>query len=390
VRPTFCFLEEARQPPFFYALIMQIYDASFLTIPLVLWQSPFIMVTMKDESAHLKQAVLWKPAEGQAIDCLLCNWFCRIANGRTGRCRVRKNIAGVLYTLNYDKLCAANEDPIEKKPLFHFQPGSRSFSIAAPGCNFQCVFCQNWQISQMPYDQNDLDGSEYSPEHIVTAAIDSGCKSIAYTYTEPTIFMELCAETAQLAKQKELSNVFVSNGFMSAEAINFVKPWLDGINIDLKAFSEDYYHDLCKAKLEPVLDTIRMIAKNTDIWMEVTTLVVPGKNDSDDELRSAAEFIAKEASVDVPWHISRFYPQYKMTDTRPTDGTVLERAYDIGKEAGLRYIYVGNLPGARAESTYCYSCGALLIERTGYQVQQNLIDDHRCPLCGAEIAGYDL
>jgi pyruvate formate lyase activating enzyme len=343
---------------------------------------------MKDET--LKRAILWEPEEAQKVRCFLCNWRCEIADGKLGRCHVRKNSGGVLYSLSYDKLCAANADPIEKKPLFHFQPGSTSFSIATPGCNFQCVFCQNWQISQMPYTQNDLEGSEYSPERIVEAAIQSGCKSIAYTYTEPTIFMELCSETAQLAKQNGLSNVFVSNGFMTTEAIDFAKSWLDGINIDLKAFSEIYYRDLCKAKLKPVLETISYIAQKTDIWMEITTLIVPGKNDSEDELRSIAEFIAKEASVDTPWHVSRFYPQYKMADTAPTDGAILERAIDIGKEAGLRYIYVGNLPGARAESTYCYSCGALLIERTGYQVQRNLIDDYHCPQCDAEIAGFDL
>ncbi|MHC4555238.1 MAG: AmmeMemoRadiSam system radical SAM enzyme, partial [Planctomycetota bacterium] len=254
----------------------------------------------------------------------------------------------------------------------------------------QCVFCQNWQISQMPYTQNDLEGSEYSPEHIVEVAIQSNCKSIAYTYTEPTIFMELASETGRLAKQNGLSNVFVSNGFMTTEAIDFAKPWLDGINIDLKAFTGSYYRDLCKAKLKPVLETISYIAQKTDIWMEITTLIVPGKNDSDDELRSIAEFIAKEASIDVPWHISRFYPQYKMNDAYPTDEAILERAYDIGKEAGLRYVYLGNLPGSRAESTYCHSCGALLIDRTGYQVHQNLIDDGRCPQCNAEIAGFGL
>ena len=343
---------------------------------------------MQDET--LKRAVLWELQEAQKVRCFLCNWRCEIADGEMGRCRVRKNIGGVLYSLNYDKLCAANADPIEKKPLFHFQPGSKSFSIATPGCNFQCVFCQNWQISQTPYDRNELEGSEYSPEKIVEAAIQSGCKSIAYTYTEPTIFMELCGETAKLAKQKGLSNIFVSNGFMTPEAIDFAKPWLDGINIDLKAFTEDYYRDLCKAKLQPVLDTICHIAKNTDLWMEITTLVIPGQNDSDDELQSIAEFIAKETSVDTPWHVSRFYPQYKMDDASPTDPASLERAIDIGKEAGLRYIYAGNLPGARAESTYCYNCGALLIERTGYQIQQNLISDYRCRQCGAEIAGFDL
>ena len=345
---------------------------------------------MTNKQQHLKEAVLWQPKDDKQVVCQLCNWRCDIADGRLGRCHVRKNIDGVLYSLVYDKLCAANADPVEKKPLFHFQPGSRSFSIATPGCNFQCVFCQNWQISQMPYRQNVLEGSEYSPENIVHAAIQSGCRSIAYTYTEPTIFMELCAETGQLAKDKGLSNVFVSNGFMSREAIDFAKPWLDGINIDLKAFTEEYYRDLCKAKLQPVLDTIRYITRHTDIWMEITTLVVPGKNDSEDELRSIAAFIAKEASVNVPWHVSRFYPQYQLTDNRPTSEKELTRTYEIGREAGLRYVYVGNLPGAQAESTFCHHCSQLLIERCGYQILKNLIENAQCPKCGTEIAGFDL
>jgi len=306
-----------------------------------------------NKQTQYKEAVLWEAAEGEKVRCVLCHWKCVIAEGAVGRCHVRKNIDGVLYSLNYDKLCAANADPVEKKPLFHFQPGSKSFSIAAPGCNFQCVFCQNWQISQMPYRQNVLEGDACEPELIVRAALQSGCQSIAYTYTEPTVFMELCSETAVLAKQNGLKNIFVSNGFLSLEAVDFVKPWLDGINVDLKAFTEDYYRNLCKAKLEPVLETIRMIARYTDIWMELTTLLVPGKNGSDDELRSIAEFIAKDVSIDTPWHVSRFYPQYKMDDAAPTDSAVLERAYDIGRQAGLRYVYVGNLPGARAESTYC-------------------------------------
>ena len=348
------------------------------------------MAFMMDEQTQLKRAVLWEPAEDKKVRCGLCHWKCIIADGGLGRCHVRKNIDATLFSLNYDKLCAASSDPIEKKPLFHFQPGSKSFSIAAPGCNFQCVFCQNWQISQMPHQQNVLDGSACSPEKIVLTALQSGCQSIAYTYTEPTIFMELCSETAELAKKKGLKNIFVSNGFMSIEAVDFAKPWLDGINIDLKAFTEKYYRDLCKARLAPVLETIRTIAQKTDIWLELTTLVVPGKNDSDDELQSIAEFIAKEVSVDTPWHVSRFYPQYHMTDRMPTESKDLKRAYDIGREAGLRYVYVGNLPGDRAESTFCYSCGALLIERQGYQVLQNHIEDHCCPQCGAEIAGFGL
>ena len=302
---------------------------------------------------------------------------------------MRKNIDGVLYSLVYDKVCAANVDPIEKKPLFHFQPGTKSFSIATPGCNFKCTFCQNWQISQQA-SEGDIEGQAYAPADIVNAAVRTGCASIAYTYTEPTIFMELAADTGRLAKAKGLANVFVSNGFMTREAVDFAKEWLDGINIDLKSFREDYYKDLCKAKLEPVLDTIRYIAKQTDIWLELTTLVVPGENDSDDELKQIADFIVSDAGPDVPWHVSRFYPQYKMDDKTATPGATLEKATQIGKAAGLHYIYVGNLPGSQAESTFCHNCGHILIERIGYTIRNNRITDSSCPNCNANIPGYEL
>jgi len=341
------------------------------------------------EKQHLKEAVLWQPLAGQEVRCGLCHWRCTIAPGRTGRCRVRKNVEGTLYSLNYDAVCAATPDPIEKKPLFHFQPGTGSFSISAPGCNFQCTFCQNWQISQSPRE-NLIEGAAVRPEEIVEAALKSGCKSMAYTYTEPTVFMERCAETAVLAKRKGLANVFVSNGYMTPETIEFARPWLDGINVDLKAFTEDFYTDLCKAHLDPVLETLVYLAKKTDIWLEITTLVIPGKNDSPRELTDIAEFIVQKLSPNIPWHISRFHPQYHLTETPPTAGDVLERAYDIAKAAGLRYVYVGNLPGNRAESTWCYRCGALLIERSGYQIKANHIVDFQCPHCQAEIAGYGL
>jgi pyruvate formate lyase activating enzyme len=303
---------------------------------------------------------------------------------------VRQNIGGVLYSLNYHKVCAANVDPIEKKPLFHFQPGSRSFSIAAPGCNFQCVFCQNWQISQAALEEGYIQGSAYEPGDIVAAAVKSRCRSIAYTYTEPTIFMELCEDCGRLAKEQGLANVFVSNGYETIEAIDFAKEWLDGINIDLKSFREDYYTRICKGKLGPVLDTIRYIANETDIWLELTTLVVPGENDSDGELKQIAEFIVNEAGADVPWHVSRFYPNYHMDGKGATPSATLERAYDIGKEAGLRYIYIGNLPGTQAESTFCYECGEVLIERAGYTIMRNAIEQGACPKCKAEVKGFEL
>ncbi len=346
------------------------------------------MGTGKEE---LKRAELWeRSGKDKKVKCKLCNWRCVIGEGKLGKCCVRKNVGGVLYSLNYDKVCSANPDPIEKKPLFHFQPGSLSFSVATMGCNFQCEFCQNWQISQAAIERGQISGEPIAPEQIVEGAVRNGCKSIAYTYTEPTVFMELCNDCGRLGKQRGLSNVFVSNGFMTTEAIDFAGEWLDGINVDLKAFTEDYYKRLCHGKLQPVLDTISYIAKQTNIWMEITTLLVPGQNDSEDELKRLAEFIVSEAGPDVPWHISRFHPQYKYLDSLPTPISSLERAMEIGQAAGLRYIYPGNVPGSRAESTFCYKCGRMLIERIGYRIAVNNIEDSKCPDCGAEIAGFEL
>ncbi len=345
---------------------------------------------MEAAKENLKKAVLWEVGGDKAVRCKLCNFRCVIAEGKVGRCAVRKNIDGVLYSLNYDKVCAANPDPIEKKPLFHFQPGSRSFSVATVGCNFRCQFCQNWQISQAAIESGRIDGQAISPQQIVEIAVRSGCKSIAYTYTEPTVFMELCNDCGRLAKEKGLTNVFVSNGYETKQAVDFVSGWLDGINVDLKAFDEDYYKRLCKARLQPVLDTIRYIAKETNIWLEITTLLVPDENDSQEELKKLAEFIVNEAGPDVPWHISRFHPQYKYLDSQPTPISSLERAGQIGKAAGLHYIYLGNVPGSKAENTFCYKCGRLLIERAGYRIVSNDIENGCCPDCGTEISGFEL
>ncbi|MHC4074003.1 MAG: AmmeMemoRadiSam system radical SAM enzyme [Planctomycetota bacterium] len=347
---------------------------------------------MDPAKENFKRAVLWEASSGEdkKVACKLCNWRCVIDQGKLGRCAVRQNLEGTLYSLNYHKVCSTNPDPIEKKPLFHFQPGSRSFSVATMGCNFRCEFCQNWQISQAAFEDGQISGQPIPPEQIVEAAIRGGCASIAYTYTEPTIFMELCSDCARLGKQRGLTNVFVSNGYMTLEAIDFAGDWLDGINVDLKAFTEDYYRRLCKARLQPVLDTISYIAKETNIWLEITTLLLPSENDSDDELKQLADFIVNKAGPDVPWHISRFHPQYKHLDSAPTHVSSLERAFEIGKSAGLRYVYLGNVPGAKSESTFCYNCGEIVIERVGYQIVANNIKDAKCPDCGADIAGFEL
>jgi pyruvate formate lyase activating enzyme len=340
---------------------------------------------------NLKKAVLWEPLnEDKKVQCRLCNWRCIISDGKKGHCFVRQNIGGTLCSLNYYKLISANPDPIEKKPLFHFLPGSRSFSIATMGCNFRCEFCQNWQISQTAADGGEIDGQPIKPELIVSTAKRDSCKSIAYTYTEPTVFMELCNDCGRLAKEQGLANVFVSNGFMTTEAIDFASEWLNAVNIDLKAFSEDFYKRLCKASLQPVLDTISYIAKETRIWMEITTLLIPGENDSEEELKKLADFLVNNGGPDVPWHISRFHPQYKYLESAPTPAKSLETAYKIGKSAGLHYVYVGNVPGSKYENTFCYKCGSLLVERVGYRIAYNNIKDSKCPNCKTEIAGFGL
>ncbi len=337
----------------------------------------------------LKQAVLWDKGDGGAVQCRLCHHHCRIVEGKLGICGVRKNVGGKLYSLSYDCVCAANSDPIEKKPLYHFQPGSRSFSIASPGCNFHCDFCQNWQISQV--NQDDMQyGRAIEPRDIIDSAIHANCKSVAYTYTEPTIFIELAEACARLAKERGLANVFVSNGYMTTEAIDYAKGWLDGINVDLKAFTEAFYRKHCMASLEGVLETIRYIARHTAIWMELTTLLIPGLNDSADELKRMTEWIVNEAGPHIPWHVSRFYPQHRLLDVEPTSEEAIETACAIGKAAGLQYIYVGNLPGNKGECTFCPSCNALLIERKGYSVRVRDLDDGRCRRCGRTIEGFQL
>lgn len=340
-------------------------------------------------SESKQPALLWQPLPDNHVECQLCNFRCQIAPGKMGRCQVRRNDGGHLYSLNYHHVCASHVDPIEKKPLFHFQPGRRSFSIAAGGCNFQCDFCQNWQISQMPRLEKRFLGSAALPEQIVQAAQAQRCTSIAYTYTEPTIFMELAADCGRLARSQGLANVFVSNGYMTREAIDLAGEFLDAMNVDLKAFTETFYRTACKASLQPVLDNLRYITHETDIWLEVTTLIVPNANDSMDEIGKIADFIAQELSPDVPWHISRYHPDFERQDSATPTAT-LQHAYERGKQAGLNYIYVGNCPGLGLESTRCPDCGQVVMERCGYSLGRFNVLMGKCSGCGAQIAGKDL
>ncbi len=333
----------------------------------------------------MKEALLYGKKEDKKVLCNLCNHRCLIPDGGFGICAVRENKGGVLYTHSYGRLAAANIDPIEKKPIFHIQPGSTSYSIASIGCNFRCGFCQNWQISQKrEADKLRIDTLAMAPGDIIKEAKRARCGSISYTYTEPTIFFEYALETARLAKEKGLLNIFVTNGYMTAECLDSCKGILDAANVDLKSFSEESYKNVCGARLRPVLDTIERM-KQLNVWVEVTTLVVPGVNDSEAELSAIASFLAN-ISRDIPWHISRFYPQYHMNALSPTPSAILKKAYAIGRAAGLRYVYLGNVPG-EGESTLCYNCNELLVDRVGFTVKKNTIKEEICPNCKTVIAG---
>jgi pyruvate formate lyase activating enzyme len=298
---------------------------------------------------------------------------------------VRENRKGILFSLVYEKLISANVDPIEKKPFFHFLPGSRAFSVAAPGCNFRCLHCQNHEISQLPRDKEIIIGEKVSAEEIVSLALKHNCASISYTYTEPTIFFEYAYDTAMIARTKGLKNNFVTNGYMTAEALDMIAPYLDGANVDLKSFSEGFYKKVCGAKLKPVLESITKMHA-LGIWVEVTTLIIPTLNDAEGELREVARFLLS-VSPAIPWHVSAFYPTYRMMDKPRTSPEIIRRAREIGLEEGLWYVYTGNIPGAEGENTSCYHCQKVLIRRHGYQIAENSITEGKCPHCGTPIEG---
>ncbi|MDD2901601.1 MAG: AmmeMemoRadiSam system radical SAM enzyme [Syntrophales bacterium] len=334
----------------------------------------------------MKEARFWESLENQKVHCHLCAHECQIDPGKRGICRVRENLDGTLYSLVYGRIISQSIDPIEKKPLYHFLPGSSSYSIATVGCNFQCLHCQNYEISQYPrLHEGGIIGLLRSPEDIVAAALESQSASISYTYTEPTIFLEFAQDTARLARAQGLRNVFVSNGFMTKTSAQALAEFIDADNVDLKSFRDDHYRKVCKARLQPVLDTIVRL-KQLGVWLEITTLVIPGLNDSTEELTDIAQFV-KGVGVGVPWHVSAFYPIYKMLDRPRTPVAILLKAREIGLKAGLRYVYTGNIPGNGGESTFCYACGALLIDRLGLQILRYDLQDGKCPKCQAEIDG---
>lgn len=335
----------------------------------------------------IMEAYLYDTLKDQKVKCNLCNHRCIIKNGRRGICGVRENRGGILESLVFGKLIARHIDPIEKKPLYHLLPGSLSYSIATVGCNFKCRFCQNADIAQMPSDRNGMiTGEDHTPEQIVNAAIKGNCQTISYTYTEPTVYFELAYETAKLANAKGIQNIFVTNGYMTPEALKMISPCLDAANVDLKAFSEDFYKTYCKAKLAPVKETLKLM-KSLGIFVEVTTLLIPRLNDDKAELENLAAFLADDLGPETPWHISRFHPTYKLTDRPRTPIKTLLAARDIGIKAGLKFVYIGNVPGENGENTFCYQCGRTIIDRWGFHVMENRIKNGCCSYCNAQIHG---
>ena len=333
------------------------------------------------------RAYLYEALEDGKVKCNLCNHRCVIKVGHRGKCSVRENQAGTLHTLVYAKVIARHVDPIEKKPLFHFLPGTLSYSVATVGCNFRCKFCQNADIAQMPTDHDGvIMGDTVTPDEVVAAAKKSGCRSIAYTYTEPTVFFEFAYDTARIAHKHGNRNVFVTNGYMTTEALEMINPYLDAANVDLKAFRDRYYKDLCGARLKHVQKTLKRM-RALGIFVEVTTLIVTGLNDDRAELEELAAFIAHDLGADTPWHISRFHPTYKLTDRPATPVETLGQAREIGLQAGLKYVYTGNVPGNTGENTFCPGCGEKVIERWGFQVGNLRIKDGRCSLCSDVIEG---
>ena len=333
----------------------------------------------------MKEVYLYKKLKDKKVQCQNCAQKCVVSPGKRGICGVRENIDGKLYALNYGKAIACHIDPIEKKPFFHFLPGTSSLSVATVGCNFACKNCQNWDISQGFKSVKEIPGEDLPPEEIVKMAIENNLPSISYTYTEPTIFLEYALDTMKLAKKAGLKNNFVSNGFMSEESAKMVIPYLDANNIDIKSFSEDFYRENCGGRLQPVLETAKLM-KKSGVWVEITTLVIPTLSDSERMFKNIAKFIYEELGPETPWHISRFSGaiSWKLQDIPDTPIEILEKAYKIGKKTGLKYVYTGNVPGLPSENTVCPKCETTTINRMNYIIRRH-DKSGKCPKCGADL-----
>jgi len=353
----------------------------------VLCASTFLLTPLlAEEKSGLHIASYWEKLKNSVVQCRLCPRRCVIQNGMRGFCTARINKDGTLYSLGYGKPVALNIDPIEKKPFFHVSPGARVYSLAAAGCNMRCLFCQNWQISQAKPDE--IGSYSMSPGEVVDAAIKNDCRFIAYTYTEPTVFYEYMLDIAKIARQKGIKNTMHSCGYINPEPLKELLKYMDAVNIDLKGFDEEFYRKMgAFAELQPVLDTLKTI-KEQGVWLEVTNLVIPGQNDNPDEIRKMCVWIRENLGDEVPLHFSRFMPSFKLANLPPTPVEKLEEAYKIARSAGLKYVYIGNLPvGYPQENTYCPNCGKLLVARAGYEINEINIKDGKCGYCGYKIAG---
>ncbi len=332
----------------------------------------------------IKEALLYQRKEDGSVLCRLCSHYCLIENSSLGRCGVRENRGGVLYSLVYGRAISLSMDPVEKKPLYHFLPGSLTCSFATAGCNFSCRFCQNYSIAALKGPEAARGVDKFiSPEIIIDGALAGRAKSISYTYTEPTVFFEYALDTARLAREKNLKNIFVTNGYMSPEALEMFSPYLDGANLDLKYFSRELYREVCGASLKPVLETIKKM-KELGIWIEITTMIIPGENNSSSHLKKIAGFIAG-IDTNIPWHVSRFFPRYKYASLAAAGEGDIRKALNIGKKAGLNYVYPGNTGGE--SSTYCPSCGTLVVERRVYGSVSKISAGGKCSGCGKKIPG---
>jgi len=331
-----------------------------------------------------KEAMFYRKIDEMAVQCELCPNKCLLANGQRSFCRAREPKDGKLYSLVYGLACSVHADPIEKKPLFHFLPATQAFSVATAGCNFRCKFCQNWSISQ--FAPEDTDNENILPEDIVKGALRSGCPTIAYTYTEPSIFYEYMLDTAKIAKAKGIKNMYHSNGSLNPQPAEELAQYLDGANIDLKAFNQDFYSDLCAGRLDTVLNTLRIL-KQKGVWVEVTNLVIPTLNDDLSQIKEMCVWIRENLGDETPLHFSRFWPQYKLTRLPPTPVSILESARQAAQGAGLKYVYIGNAPGGEGENTHCPKCGKVVIRRSGYSILENNLGQGKCRFCGYPIAG---
>jgi pyruvate formate lyase activating enzyme len=338
----------------------------------------------------MHEAMLYDKLANSRAGCNICQWHCQIAPDKTGVCGMYRNLGGILYNMNYARASSVAVDPIEKKPLNHFFPGSRVFSLGGWGCNFHCLNCQNWQISCLNPDfakpGADTDSQEISPENAIKTARDSGCSGIAWTYNEPTMWFEYTLDSARLAKQEHLYTVYVTNGYMSPEALDAIGPYLDAFRVDLKGFSDDFYQKIAKVPhWKGILEVAERAISKWHMHVEVVTNIIPEYNDDSPQLEAMASWIKEKLGELTPWHVTRFYPQYRLTHLAPTPVATLEKALKIGQQAGLKFVYAGNIPGHASENTVCYSCGRTVVERYGYQVQVTGLNGSKCRYCNARL-----